>query len=202
MPGRSSPAPCFSEHVWDYHFDPQTNVIDVHVSRLRAKIDKGFERPLIHTVRGAGYVIRDGAGRGRSEFLPGDGLPMTALGKLFRTTAFKLSLVYLVDLHRLRLRHSRLCGLERASHPGRSDHLDGRGGDQRPVGAIPSRRHPPAGDRRRAARQPARRLAVPGDDPQRRARRRQCRRASARHADRPGQREIDLRDAGRGRRRR
>ena len=44
------------EHVWDYHFDPQTNVIDVHVSRLRAKIDKGFDRPLIHTVRGAGYM--------------------------------------------------------------------------------------------------------------------------------------------------
>jgi two-component system OmpR family response regulator len=49
------------EHVWDYHFDPQTNVIDVHVSRLRAKIDKGFERPLIHTVRGAGYMVREGA---------------------------------------------------------------------------------------------------------------------------------------------
>jgi two-component system, OmpR family, response regulator len=49
------------EHVWDYHFDPQTNVIDVHISRLRAKIDKGYERPLLHTVRGAGYVIRDGA---------------------------------------------------------------------------------------------------------------------------------------------
>ncbi len=49
------------EKVWDYHFDPQTNVIDVHVSRLRAKIDKGFERPLLHTVRGAGYMIRDGA---------------------------------------------------------------------------------------------------------------------------------------------
>ncbi|MCB1528509.1 MAG: response regulator transcription factor [Hyphomicrobiaceae bacterium] len=48
------------EHVWDYHFDPQTNVIDVHVSRLRAKIDKGFETPLLHTVRGAGYMIRDG----------------------------------------------------------------------------------------------------------------------------------------------
>lgn len=47
------------EHVWDYHFDPQTNVIDVHVSRLRSKIDKGFERPLIHTVRGAGYMVRD-----------------------------------------------------------------------------------------------------------------------------------------------
>jgi len=46
------------EHVWDYHFDPQTNVIDVHVSRLRAKIDKGFSPPLLHTVRGAGYMIR------------------------------------------------------------------------------------------------------------------------------------------------
>jgi two-component system OmpR family response regulator len=49
------------ENVWDYHFDPQTNVIDVHVSRLRGKIDKGFDRPLLQTVRGAGYVIRDGA---------------------------------------------------------------------------------------------------------------------------------------------
>ncbi|TVQ84048.1 MAG: DNA-binding response regulator [Chromatiaceae bacterium] len=46
------------EHVWDYHFDPQTNVIDVHISRLRAKLDKGFERPLLHTVRGAGYMLR------------------------------------------------------------------------------------------------------------------------------------------------
>jgi two-component system OmpR family response regulator len=49
------------ENVWDYHFDPQTNVIDVHISRLRSKIDKGFPQPLLHTVRGAGYVIRDGA---------------------------------------------------------------------------------------------------------------------------------------------
>lgn len=46
------------EKVWDYHFDPQTNVIDVHVSRLRQKIDKGFDRILIHTVRNAGYMIR------------------------------------------------------------------------------------------------------------------------------------------------
>ncbi len=46
------------ERVWDYHFDPQTNVIDVHVSRLRSKIDKGFDPPLLHTVRGAGYVLR------------------------------------------------------------------------------------------------------------------------------------------------
>jgi two-component system, OmpR family, response regulator len=49
------------ENVWDYHFDPQTNIIDVHISRLRSKIDKGFAQPLLHTVRGAGYMIRDGA---------------------------------------------------------------------------------------------------------------------------------------------
>ena len=46
------------ENVWDYHFDPQTNVIDVHVSRLRGKLDKGFATPLLQTVRGAGYMIR------------------------------------------------------------------------------------------------------------------------------------------------
>lgn len=47
------------EHVWDYHFDPQTNVIDVHISRLRSKIDKDFGSPLLHTVRGAGYKINE-----------------------------------------------------------------------------------------------------------------------------------------------
>jgi two-component system OmpR family response regulator len=47
------------ENVWDLHFDPQTNVIDVHMSRLRSVVDKGFEKPLIHTVRGAGYILRD-----------------------------------------------------------------------------------------------------------------------------------------------
>lgn len=47
------------ENVWDYHFDPQTNVIDVHISRLRSKIDRGFGTPLLHTVRGAGYMVRD-----------------------------------------------------------------------------------------------------------------------------------------------
>lgn len=46
------------EGVWDFHFDPQTNVVDVHISRLRQKIDKGFDRPLIHTHRGGGYSIR------------------------------------------------------------------------------------------------------------------------------------------------
>ncbi len=46
------------EKVWNYHFDPQTNVIDVHISRLRAKIDKEFEQPLLQTVRGAGYCLQ------------------------------------------------------------------------------------------------------------------------------------------------
>ena len=46
------------EHVWGYNFDPQTNVIDVHISRLRQKIDRGFDSPLLHTVRGAGYRLR------------------------------------------------------------------------------------------------------------------------------------------------
>jgi two-component system, OmpR family, response regulator len=46
------------EKVWDHHFDPQTNVIDVHVSRLRQKLDKSFAVPLLHTVRGAGYCLR------------------------------------------------------------------------------------------------------------------------------------------------
>ena len=48
------------ENVWDYHFDPQTNVIDVHVSRLRSKIEKGFGSPVLHTVRGAGYMLKAG----------------------------------------------------------------------------------------------------------------------------------------------
>jgi len=47
------------ENVWDYHFDPQTNVIDVHISRLRGKIDRDFNPALLHTVRGAGYILRD-----------------------------------------------------------------------------------------------------------------------------------------------
>ena len=47
------------ENVWDYHFDPQTNVIDVHISRLRSKIDKDFDQPLLHTIRGAGYSLHE-----------------------------------------------------------------------------------------------------------------------------------------------
>jgi two-component system OmpR family response regulator len=46
------------ENVWEYHFDPQTNLIDVHISRLRQKVDKDFDQQLIHTVRGAGYSLR------------------------------------------------------------------------------------------------------------------------------------------------
>jgi len=48
------------ENVWNYHFDPQTNVIDVHISRLRQKVDKDFDTALLHTVRGAGYMLRAG----------------------------------------------------------------------------------------------------------------------------------------------
>ena len=47
------------EGVWNLHFDPQTNITDVHMSRLRNAIDRGFPRPLIHTVRGAGYVLKE-----------------------------------------------------------------------------------------------------------------------------------------------
>ena len=47
------------EHVWDYHFDPQTNVVEARINRLRNKIDKGVEKKLIHTVRGVGYVLKE-----------------------------------------------------------------------------------------------------------------------------------------------
>lgn len=48
------------EHVWDFHFDPKTSVVDTHISRLRDKVDRPFEKPLIQTVRGVGYSINDG----------------------------------------------------------------------------------------------------------------------------------------------
>jgi two-component system, OmpR family, response regulator len=48
------------ENVWDYHFDPQTNVVDVHISKLRQKIDADFDRPLLRTVRNAGYTVTAG----------------------------------------------------------------------------------------------------------------------------------------------
>ena len=57
-PGQVMTRTMLLETVWDYHFDPQTNVIDVHISRLRQKVDRGFDVPLIHTVRGAGYCLR------------------------------------------------------------------------------------------------------------------------------------------------
>jgi two-component system OmpR family response regulator len=47
------------EHVWDFEFDPMTNVVDVHINRLRNKIDREFDRPLVHTLRGVGYVLRE-----------------------------------------------------------------------------------------------------------------------------------------------
>ncbi len=47
------------ENVWDYDFDPGTNLVDVYIMRLREKIDAGFERKLLHTVRGVGYVLRE-----------------------------------------------------------------------------------------------------------------------------------------------
>ena len=47
------------EHVWDFEFDGLTNVVDVHINRLRNKVDRGFSRPLIHTLRGVGYVLRE-----------------------------------------------------------------------------------------------------------------------------------------------
>jgi len=55
--GQSVTRTMLLEKVWEYHFDPQTNVIDVHISRLRAKIDKGFDKPMLQTVRGAGYRL-------------------------------------------------------------------------------------------------------------------------------------------------
>lgn len=60
-PGQVVTRTMLLEGVWNLHFDPQTNIIDVHMSRLRTAIDKGFHTPLIHTVRGAGYVLRDEA---------------------------------------------------------------------------------------------------------------------------------------------
>ncbi|MBB6094549.1 two-component system OmpR family response regulator [Povalibacter uvarum] len=58
-PGQVITRTMLLEGVWNLHFDPQTNIIDVHMSRLRNAVDKGFPRPLIHTVRGAGYVLKE-----------------------------------------------------------------------------------------------------------------------------------------------
>ena len=56
-PGQVVTRTMLLEQVWDYHFDPQTNVIDVYISRLRVKLDKGFATPLLETVRGSGYRL-------------------------------------------------------------------------------------------------------------------------------------------------
>jgi DNA-binding response OmpR family regulator len=58
-PGRVLSKTMILQHIWDYAFDPQTNVVDVLVSRLRGKLDRGFDKPLIKTLRGVGYVLRD-----------------------------------------------------------------------------------------------------------------------------------------------
>ncbi len=58
-PGRVVSKTMIMEHVWDYNFDPQTNVVEVRISRLRDKIDRGVDRKLIHTVRGVGYVLKE-----------------------------------------------------------------------------------------------------------------------------------------------
>jgi two-component system OmpR family response regulator len=57
--GRPVSKTMIMEHVWDYNFDPQTNVVESRICRLRDKIDKGFDKPLIHTVRGMGYVLKE-----------------------------------------------------------------------------------------------------------------------------------------------
>ena len=61
------------EKVWDFHFDPKTSVVETHMSRLRAKVDRGFGSELIHTVRGAGYCLRGGAGFARDGRSPKGG---------------------------------------------------------------------------------------------------------------------------------
>lgn len=58
-PGQVATRTMLLESVWNLHFDPQTNIIDVHMSRLRNAIDRGYSKPLIHTVRGAGYVLKE-----------------------------------------------------------------------------------------------------------------------------------------------
>jgi len=58
-PNRILTRTLITEHVWDYHFDPATNVVDVYVNYLRKKIDQGFEKKLIHTIRGSGYVMKE-----------------------------------------------------------------------------------------------------------------------------------------------
>jgi DNA-binding response OmpR family regulator len=57
-PGRPITKTMILEHIWDYSFDPQTNVVDVLVHRLRSKLEKGFPSKIVHTIRGVGYVVK------------------------------------------------------------------------------------------------------------------------------------------------
>ena len=94
------------EGVWDLHFDPQSNLIDVHISRLRQAVDNGSENPLIHTIRGSGYVLRDSDAMSAHPEVSGllcapadlrrSTRPAGARGKPdpFNTTAFRLSVGY------------------------------------------------------------------------------------------------------------
>ena len=59
--GRAVTRTMLLENVWGFHFDPQTSIVETHISRLRAKIDRGFDRELLKTVRGVGYCLRDDA---------------------------------------------------------------------------------------------------------------------------------------------
>src|SRR5205807_4516529 len=101
------------ENVWDYHFDPQTNVIDVHISRLRSKIDKGFDRPLLHTIRGEGYMIRDGTRQAD----PHHGVSVDARVSVSVCTGCRVS--------------PGLFRLEYAPADYRTDHLDSERGNRR-----------------------------------------------------------------------
>ena len=171
------------EHVWDYHFDPQTNVIDVHVSRLRAKVDKGFDK----AAHPYGPRRRLHGPRRRRREGPGSGPAVSRrdrrpLGKLVRTTAFKLSAAYLVVFTVFAFSTLGYVAWSARARPRRPVRLDDRRRDQRPLPssiasgglrrlvAIVERRSRHAG-----------RLALSRRHPRGRARRRQCRRAAAGH---------------------
>ena len=117
------------EHVWDYHFDPQTNVIDVHVSRLRSKLDKAFDNPLLKTIPGAGYMIKDegwACAEAASPDVPFD--RRQAVGALYPS---------LLNLRRL---SRRLCHGDVGAHPGAADAGEPRpGGGRHPAGFRPRR---------------------------------------------------------------
>src|SRR6202035_2489980 len=134
------------ENVWDYHFDPQTNVIDVHISRLRSKIDKGFERPLLHTIRGAGYMIRDGL----QEADPNHSVPVDA----------GLS----VSIRAVRGVPAWLFCLEHTASDHRTDHRHGECGNRRDQRYFRSARPARSGSHHRKSRAASRRQSLSGDN--------------------------------------